>query len=76
MSFLDQATEVTRIDSGAQTSLAAKITDYDAVVRDAADVTAREHRMGTWQTIRAHPTAIMWTMLFSLALVMEGYDSE
>lgn len=68
--------ELTRIDSKAQARIASQVEDYDAMVHDANAVMEREHAMTTWQTIKDHPAAIMWTVLFSLALVMEGYDSE
>ncbi|CAO1629213.1 unnamed protein product [Parajaminaea phylloscopi] len=67
--------EVTRIDSKAQAKIASQVEDYDAVVHDAAAVMEEEHSMSTWQTIKDHPTSILWTILFSLALVMEGYDT-
>lgn len=67
--------EVARIDSKAQAKIASQVEDYSAVVHDAAAVMEKEHSMTTWQTIKDHPTAIMWTILFSAALVQEGYDT-
>lgn len=70
-----EKTEITRIDSKAQAKIASQVEDYDAIVHDAAAVMEEEHSMSTWQAIKEHPTAIMWTILFSLALVQEGYDT-
>ncbi|CAO1619798.1 unnamed protein product [Sympodiomycopsis kandeliae] len=75
MANLENATEVTKIDSKAQAKIASQVQDYDALVHDAAEVTAKEQNMSTWQTIKDHPAAIMWTILLSLALVQEGYDT-
>lgn len=71
----NQAAEITRIDSKAQAKIASQVEDYNALVHDAAAIMEEEHAMTLWQTIKDHPTAIMWTILFSLALVMEGYDT-
>ncbi|PWN23173.1 putative maltose permease [Microstroma glucosiphilum] len=71
---LANATEVTRIDDKAQAKVASKIEDYDAMLHDAAQVTQEEQSVGIWETIRRHPYAIMWVMLFGLGLVQEGYD--
>ncbi|PWN30235.1 putative maltose permease [Jaminaea rosea] len=70
-----QAAEVARIDDKAQAKIASQVEDYNALVHDAAAVMEEEHGMTLWQTIKDHPTAIMWTILFSAALVMEGYDT-
>jgi MFS transporter, SP family, general alpha glucoside:H+ symporter len=34
-----------------------------------------EHKMGFLQSLRTYPHAVGWSVLFSTALVMEGYDN-
>ncbi|KAK9452017.1 general substrate transporter [Limtongia smithiae] len=45
-----------------------------AVLDQAAEAVEREHRMSLLDAVRLYPKAIMWSVLLSLALVMEGYD--
>lgn len=75
MASHDEKIEITRIDSKAQAKIASQVEDYNAIIHDANAVMEEEHAMATWKTIKDHPLAIMWTILFSLALVMEGYDT-
>ncbi|KAJ5083694.1 General alpha-glucoside permease [Penicillium angulare] len=34
-----------------------------------------EHNMGLWQGLRTYPHVVGWSVLFSSALIMEGYDN-
>ena len=45
-----------------------------AVAEEAQAATAKEHSMTLWQGIKTYPRAISWSVLFSTAIVMEGYD--
>ncbi|SCV71863.1 BQ2448_4557 [Microbotryum intermedium] len=47
----------------------------DTTVNDAAETTNKERHMTIWQAIKAYPYACGWSMLFSTAIVMEGFDS-
>lgn len=33
-----------------------------------------EHTLGFWEAIQRYPTAAMWSVLVSTAIIMEGYD--
>lgn len=46
----------------------------DQMLRDAAAADAAEHKMTIKDGWRTHRKAIMWSMLLSAALIMEGYD--
>lgn len=48
-------------------------TDPD-VIRNAMAAAAEEKAMGFKAVMRIHWKAAMWSCIFSLALVMEGYD--
>lgn len=45
------------------------------LVQSARDGTEQEHRLSFRDAIRIYKKAICWSMLFSLAIVMEGYDT-
>ncbi|CAK7238161.1 hypothetical protein SEUCBS140593_010387 [Sporothrix eucalyptigena] len=44
------------------------------LLKGAEAATDREHTMGLWDAVRRHPKAVFWSVLFSLALVQEGFD--
>ncbi|KAK9311300.1 general substrate transporter [Lipomyces starkeyi] len=48
--------------------------DEDLLVK-AKNATAEEHTMSLRQAIKLYPTAVGWSMLLSLAIIMEGYDT-
>lgn len=45
-----------------------------AIINDAANATEKEQTMGVWQGIKTYPKAIGWSVIFSSAIIMEGYD--
>jgi MFS transporter, SP family, general alpha glucoside:H+ symporter len=51
------------------------VPDLAALTADAAAATAAEHKMTLREGLRLYPKAICWSMLLSLAIVMEGYDT-
>jgi MFS transporter, SP family, general alpha glucoside:H+ symporter len=46
----------------------------DRIIRDAKNATEKEQKMTLWEGIRLYPKAILWSMLISTCIVMEGYD--
>ena len=40
----------------------------------AKQATELEHQLGVWDAIRKYPKAVMWSVLVSTAIIMEGYD--
>ncbi|KAJ7624619.1 maltose permease [Roridomyces roridus] len=50
------------------------IDNYAEVVKDAARADAAEHTMSIREAFRIHKKAVLWSVLLSAALVMEGYD--
>jgi len=48
--------------------------DYDEVefVHEANTATKKEHEMTLGRALKAYPRAIMWSVLLSFAVVMEG----
>ncbi|KAI1745758.1 general alpha-glucoside permease [Xylaria scruposa] len=49
---------------------------FASIISDAQTATAKEHQMTIWQGIRLYPKAIAWSMVISMALVMEGFDNS
>lgn len=50
------------------------VPQFEEVTFDAAKATKNEHKMTLMQGLRTYPKAVAWSMLLSLALVMEGFD--
>ncbi len=48
--------------------------DAAQLVHDAKVATEKEHDMSLWQGLKLYPKAIAWSLLFSSAIIMEGYD--
>lgn len=46
----------------------------DDVLKGAVRATDTEHAMTLMQGIRKYPKAVGWSILFSSALIMEGFD--
>lgn len=44
----------------------------DEMTRNAKLATEKEHQMSLWQGIRLYPKAVLWSMLISTCIVMEG----
>lgn len=44
-------------------------------VEEARAAIAKEHNLTLRQALRAYPKAIMWSLLLSSAVIMEGYDT-
>ena len=40
----------------------------------AKSATAKEQQMSLWQGIKLYPKAVLWSMLISTCICMEGYD--
>ena len=48
--------------------------EVEEILHGAAQATAKEHKMSLWQGIKLYPKAIGWSLLISMAIIMEGYD--
>ncbi|KAK0638617.1 general substrate transporter [Cercophora newfieldiana] len=46
----------------------------DRIISDAKNATEKEQKMTLLEGIRLYPKAILWSMLISTCIVMEGYD--
>ncbi|SCZ87903.1 BZ3500_MvSof-1268-A1-R1_Chr2-3g05371 [Microbotryum saponariae] len=46
----------------------------ETTVNDAAETAIKERQMTMFQAIKAYPYACAWSMLFSTAIIMEGFD--
>ncbi|KAH6673021.1 general alpha-glucoside permease [Halenospora varia] len=50
------------------------VPNFAGLSAEAKNATAQEHEMGFVQALKLYPKAVGWSMLLSLAIVMEGYD--
>lgn len=48
--------------------------DLPALLYEAKDATKVEKSMSIWQALRTYPKAVMFSIILSTAIVMEGYD--
>jgi MFS transporter, SP family, general alpha glucoside:H+ symporter len=46
------------------------------LLADAEDATAQEHELTLLQAIKLYPKAVGWSIVFSTALVMDGFDTK
>ncbi|PWN38609.1 sugar transporter [Meira miltonrushii] len=67
----DSHHQTARIDAY---KVAQQLDNYDVVVDAAAKATKTDHEMTLWQALKRNKKAVLWSMLLSTALVMEGYD--
>lgn len=49
--------------------------DLTHLVHDAANATAAEHKMSLLEGLKTYPHAVGWSVLFSTAIIMEGFDT-
>ena len=52
-----------------------KGTRYLSMVHDAKKATDLEHEMTTWEALKRYRKACFWSFVFSLCIVMDGYDT-
>lgn len=43
---------------------------------DAREASREEREAGLWESVRANRRAVAWSMIISMAIVMEGYDTS
>lgn len=48
--------------------------EQDALLNGACQATRREHKLTLIPSLKLYPKAVAWSMFFSLAIIMEGYD--
>lgn len=59
------------------TEVAKVATIHNTKLQQAAlEGTADEHELGIRDAIRAYPQAIMWALVSSTCVIMEGYDTN
>lgn len=46
-----------------------------ALLHDARVANAKEHEMPVWQALKSYRKAVIWSLLLSAAVIMEGYDT-
>ena len=65
--------DTTHADENATEKLSSTKAEFAALGIDAKAATDREHAMTLREALRKYPKAIGWSVLLSLAVVMEGY---
>ncbi|KAJ6437743.1 Maltose permease MAL31 [Purpureocillium lavendulum] len=65
---------VVNVESTMTGQMADKEVNFAATINDAKIATAKEHSMTLREGLKMYPRAIGWSILFSTAIIMEGYD--
>jgi SP family general alpha glucoside:H+ symporter-like MFS transporter len=52
-----------------------ELQGWVSLAEDAREATAEEHRLTFTQAVRMYPKACMWTMVVSLVVILDGYDT-
>ena len=48
---------------------------WEATLEDAEAANTHEHALTVRQALKAYPWAIMWSLIVSMSIIMEGYDT-
>ncbi|KAJ5915774.1 hypothetical protein N7454_010915 [Penicillium verhagenii] len=54
--------------------LHAEVLGNADLLKDAFDAENREHEMGVWESVKAHPWACLWAFTMCFTIVMESFD--
>lgn len=68
--------QTVRLDDAVFTRMAANLNNFGDLNNEAYRGTQYEYNMTIWQAIRMYPKASAFSMIFSLSLIMEGYDTS
>jgi SP family general alpha glucoside:H+ symporter-like MFS transporter len=49
--------------------------DHNLLIRNAKDATTAEHSLTIWQGLKEYRKAVFWSVVFSLTIIMTGYDT-
>lgn len=75
-----QVITLEKVDTNSNSSMDAEMQDYLAKFLDissnAKENDAKEKNMPLMEGIRTFPKAAMWSVILSLAIIMEGYDTN
>jgi SP family general alpha glucoside:H+ symporter-like MFS transporter len=52
-----------------------ELEGWVGLAEDARNATAEEHRLGFFDAVKLYPKACMWTMVVSLVVILDGYDT-
>ena len=72
---MDHKTSDVQVDVGLRRTSVDQVKGYTNVINEAELATAKEHSMTLWQGIKLYPKAMGWSVFFSTAIIMEGYDA-
>lgn len=50
--------------------------EWEATVDDARAANAHEHSLTVRQALKSYPWAVVWALLISFSIIMEGYDTS
>ena len=73
---VSSGTGAVRLNDDVMAKMAEGIDNFEAITSDAKQATEFERRMTIRQAIRMYPKATIFSVILSMSLVMEGYDTS
>ncbi|KAH8704848.1 general substrate transporter [Talaromyces proteolyticus] len=74
--FKDQHSHVAHVPPGVANGVASSVEDFMNLVQEANEANERERNMKLLTAFRIYPKAILWSIMLSSTLIMEGYDTS
>jgi SP family general alpha glucoside:H+ symporter-like MFS transporter len=68
------SSKLVSVDTEQYRRMSVTVPNIDNLAQDAARATQAEHSMTLREGLKLYPKAILWSMILSTALVMEGFD--
>ncbi|KAH8660555.1 hypothetical protein BX600DRAFT_438768 [Xylariales sp. PMI_506] len=72
----DVQSDVVRLDDEVLAKMAQAVDNFEDITREAQFSTEFERKMSLREAIRMYPKAVAFSMILSLSLIMEGYDTS
>ena len=61
--------------ANAGTTADLELQGWVGLAQDARDATDAEHNLTVWKAVKLYPKACLWSMVVSLVIIMDGYDT-
>ncbi|KAI1018727.1 hypothetical protein LB503_005559 [Fusarium chuoi] len=71
----DLATHDTRDEKSNSNIMLGRAGSWEATLDEAQAANAHEHALTVRQALKSYPWAVVWSLVVSLSIIMEGYDT-
>ncbi|KAJ5690734.1 hypothetical protein N7462_005126 [Penicillium macrosclerotiorum] len=63
------------VEHAAEVEVSADVAGWVGLAEDARNATTEEHNMTIMKAVKMYPKACLWSMVVSLVVIMDGYDT-